>query len=184
MLAGSFPNYLYWNYPPLFFAVTALLAAMPYLASFLGWVISTCSAYAVTIGAISRRWEGVLGACASPVILLTAFGGQNGFLSAALLGGFLLFLPTRPVVSGVLLGLLTYKPQLGILIPIALIAGGQWRALSSAAVTAALAAGLAALAFGPGVYASFLHSLPVVSHVYLTLGGEGWARMESIYAIA
>ncbi len=182
--AGPSPNYYYWNYPPLFFFVAALLASAPYLVAFLGWVISTGATYAVTIGAIARRWEGILGACASPVVLLTAFGGQNGFLTAAVLGGVLLFLPTRPVISGILLGLMTYKPQFGILLPIALICGGHWRTLCSATITAIFAVGISAWVFGAGAYLSFYRSLPVVAHAYLTLGGEGWGKMQSSYAIA
>jgi hypothetical protein len=184
LAAGPSPDYLYWNYPPLFFFVAVLLASIPYLVAFLAWVISTGAAYAVTIGAIARRWEAILGASASSVILLTAFGGQNGFLTAALLGGALLFLPVRPIVSGILLGLMTYKPQFGVLLPIALICGGHWRALYSATATAAMAIAISALAFGTGAYLSFFHSLPVVSHAYLTLGGEGWSKIQSIYSIA
>src|SRR5438552_4966221 len=109
-IAGPFPDYLYWNYPPVYFFVAAFLASIPYLAAFLGWVTATGAAYAIAIAAVVHRWEGALVACASPVVLLTAFGGQNGFLTAALLGGFLVFLPRRPSLSGVLLGLMTYKP--------------------------------------------------------------------------
>ena len=38
--------------------------------------------------------------------------GQNGFLSAALLGGGLLLLENSPLMGGILLGLLSYKPHL------------------------------------------------------------------------
>ncbi|MGH6877874.1 MAG: glycosyltransferase family 87 protein, partial [Rhizomicrobium sp.] len=182
--AGPFPDYLYWNYPPSFFFVAVLLASLPYVPAFLGWVMSTCTAYALAIGAIARRREAVLGACASPVIMLTAFAGQNGFLSAALFGGSLLFLPTRPIVGGLLMGLMTYKPQFGILLPVVLIAGGHWRALWAAAAVAAFMIVSSALVFGVGTYIAFLHSLPVVSHAYLTMGGEGWTKMQSIYSIA
>lgn len=182
-IAGPFPDYLFWNYPPVFFFAAALLASAPYLVAFLGWVACTSTFYAIVIATVARRWEGALAACASPVFLLTAFGGQNGFLTAALLGGVLLFLPRRPVLSGVLLGFLTYKPQLGVLIPVALVAGGHWRALCSAMATVALAVVAAALVFGPGTYSAFFHSLPVVTHVSLALGGEGWAKMQSVYAI-
>lgn len=183
-IAGPFPGYFYWNYPPVFFFVAVLLTSIPYVPAFLAWVAATTAAYAAAIGVIVRRWEGAAAACSSPILLLTAFGGQNGFLTAALLGGFLVLLPRRPVIAGILLGFLTYKPQLGILFPIALIAGGYWRALCSAALVTIMAAGAAALAFGPGIYGAFFQSLPVVTHAYLTLGGEGWAKIQSVYAIA
>ena len=49
--------------------------------------------------------------------------GQNGFLTAALLGGALHWLDRRPWLAGVLIGCLAYKPQFGVLIPVALLAG-------------------------------------------------------------
>lgn len=52
--------------------------------------------------------------------------GQNSFLTAALLGGSLLLLDKRPIVAGVLIGLLSYKPQFGLLIPLVLVATGRW----------------------------------------------------------
>jgi hypothetical protein len=182
--AGPFPDFLYWNYPPCFFFVATLLGAIPYVPAFLGWVISTGGAFAATLGWVAGRREACLAACASPVILLTSFSGQNGFLSAALFGGFLLLLPVRPILGGILLGLMTYKPQFGLLIPFALVAGGHWRTLGSAAVTAALVAMAAALAFGTGTYVAFLHYLPVISHDSLALGGQGWAKIQTFYSIA
>ena len=56
--------------------------------------------------------------------------GQNGFLTAALIGGTLYLMPVRPVLAGICLGLLTYKPQYGLLFPIVLVAAGHWRASS------------------------------------------------------
>lgn len=182
-IAGPFPSYLYWNYPPVFLFVAVVLASMPYLPAFLGWAVATATGYAITIGVIVRRWEGALAACASPVVLLSVFGGQNGFLTAALIGGFLRFLPGRPIVGGVLLGLVTYKPQFGILVPVALVAGGYWRSFLSAFATAVVVAGVAALVFGPGIYVDFFRSLPMVAHSNLDAGGEGWAKIQSVYAI-
>lgn len=183
-IAGPFSGVFVWKYPPVFFFVSAALASLPYLSAFLGWVSVTVAAYSIAIGAIVRRWQGALAACASPVFLLAAFGGQNGFLTATLLAGFLLCLPRRPVVAGILLGLLTYKPQLGVLLPIALLAGRYWRTLGSAITTAVIAAGLAALAFGADAYRSFYAFLASASYSSLTLDGEGWVKIQSVYAIA
>ena len=48
---------------------------------------------------------------------MNALVGQNGFLTAALIGGTLYLIPIRPVLAGICLGLLTYKPQYGLLFP-------------------------------------------------------------------
>ena len=63
-------------------------------------------------------------ALAYPAVLINIGHGQNGFLTAALLGGALVILDRRPIVAGILFGLLVYKPQFGLMIPLALIAGG------------------------------------------------------------
>jgi hypothetical protein len=81
---------------------------------------------------------------ASPFTLWNFLLGQSAFLTAALLGAALFSLERRPALAGVLIGLMTYKPQWGVLLPVALLAGRQWRAVA-VAVAAATAAGLALL---------------------------------------
>src|SRR6185437_7428179 len=53
----------------------------------------------------------------------------------------------RPVLSGILFGLLAYKPQFGLLIPVALLMAGQWRAISAAALTVIALMAVTTLAF-------------------------------------
>ena len=72
----------------------------------------------------------------TPACPINAIGGQNGFLSAALFLGGVLNIDRRPILSGVLIGLLTFKPHLGVVLPFALVALGAWRVIASAAVTA------------------------------------------------
>jgi arabinofuranan 3-O-arabinosyltransferase len=183
-LSKPFPNYFYWNYPPPFFFVTASLAMLPYVAAFLLWLGATAAAFAVAVGRIAGRPKVVMAVFASPVVFLTAYVGQNGFLSAALIGAFLLCLRERPTIAGILLALMTYKPQLGILFPLVLLAGCHWRTLCSASVAAAIITGASIVAFGLDSYALFFRSLSLVSGSYLTLGGEGWAKIESMYSVA
>ena len=79
--------------------------------------------------------EPLLLALAFPAVYVNLAHGQNGFLSAALLGGSLLILDQRPKLAGVLIGLLAYKPQFGVLIPLVLIATGRWTVIAAAAAT-------------------------------------------------
>jgi hypothetical protein len=132
--AGQYP----WIYPPVFFFTAAALAFLPFLAAYAAWMALTFSAYVATMRAILGERAGVLLACAYPGILPNIVAGQNGFLTAALIGGSLVLMERRPVLAGGLLGLLSFKPHLGILFPLVLIAGGQWRALAAAAGTTAL----------------------------------------------
>lgn len=93
---------------------------------------------------------------AFPPVIVTLTHGQTAFLVAALLGGGLLLVEKRPWLAGVLIGLATIKPQFGLLVPLALLASGQWRVIAGAAVSALALAGLSALAFGPQVWADWL----------------------------
>ena len=82
--------------------------------------------YLAVMRAIVGRPFGLLLAAAFPIVLNNALVGQNGFLTAALIGGTLYLMPVRPVLAGICLGLLSYKPQYGLLFPLVLIAASQW----------------------------------------------------------
>jgi len=84
----------------------------------------------------------------APATFTNIICGQNGFLTAALLAGGFLLLDTRPVVAGLLRGLLSYKPHLGLIVAPALMALGAWRTVAVAAITAFVLAAASWLAFG------------------------------------
>jgi len=109
--------------------------------------------------------------------------GQNGFLTAALIGGTLYLLPVRPVLAGICLGLLSYKPQYGVLFPLVLIAAGQWRAFTSAAVTVIVLGLASTLAFGIDAWKAFFHWLPTMSQTFLSDGRAPWWKLQSLYAM-
>jgi arabinofuranan 3-O-arabinosyltransferase len=175
--AGEFP----FIYPPTFLFVAALLALIPFVPAYAIWVFATFPAYVVAVRAIIGARVGILFACAFPGVLSNAMVGQNGFVSAALMGGFLVALPRRPLIAGTLLGLLSFKPHLGLIIPLALVAAGEWRAIAAAGVTVALLAGASALAFGLDSWAAFVEALPVASQSALAEGRGDFAKMQSVF---
>jgi hypothetical protein len=83
---------------------------------------------------------------------MNAIFGQNGALTAALLIAGLLAAPGRPVLAGLMFGLLTIKPHLGILIPLCLLASGNWRAILAASATAVAIAAITGTLFGFAVW--------------------------------
>ena len=87
-------------------------------------------------------------------------GGQTGFLSAALIVGGFRFVVDRPILSGTLFGLASFKPQLGILIPVALVSARLWRPLAAAAATVGLLIVVSSLAFGWSIWPIWLAKLP------------------------
>src|SRR5258705_13552814 len=92
--------------------------------------------------AVLPRPETLLIAAAFPAVFINAGHGQNGFLTAALLGAALHWLDRRPWLAGLFIGCLAYKPQFGVLISIALLAGQRWSPIGAAILTAAALVGL------------------------------------------
>lgn len=176
-------GFLGWPYPPHFFLVAAPLALLPYPIAFLGWVALTLALYGATVVAITGARSAALIAFAAPWVLAGVMVGQNGFLTAALIGFALLNLEKRPVLAGVLFGLLTYKPQFGLLIPLALLAGRYRRAFLSAGVTAIVLVALSSAVFGTAVLGAFLRELPHTTETLLVDGAVGFAKLQSIYGV-
>jgi hypothetical protein len=88
------------------------------------------------------------------------------------------------VLAGVFIGCLTYKPQYGILFPVALVASGQWRVIASAAVTVALLAAASIALFGAGAWAAFPHQLAAQAGLNLLAGpGSNWGYLQSVYGL-
>jgi hypothetical protein len=183
LLKQDFIGYFAWHYPPPFLFVAAALAQLPYSAAFIGWVSLSLLPYLAVMRAIVGRAFGFVLAAAVPALFSNALVGQNGFLTAALVGGTLYLLPTRPVLSGICLGLLSYKPQYGLLFPIVLIAASQWRVFFAAAVTAVVVALASWLAFGTESWQAFIHWMPMFSQAFLTEGKAPWWKLQSVFAM-
>jgi hypothetical protein len=188
-LFGAATPFYAWQYPPFFLLIAAGLALLPYLDALALWQGATFAFYLASLRAIVKDSETlardplwILAALAFPAVFVNFGHGQNGFLTAALLGGGLVLLPRRPTLAGVLFGLLAYKPQFGLIIPVALIAGGHWRAVASAAGTVAALIAATTLTFGPDVWRAFLASATFTRTVMLEGGDVGWHKMQSVFA--
>ena len=171
-----------WHYPPFFFAIAVLVAAVPYAWGLAIWLGASFAAYLAAIRAILPRQETLLAAAAFPAVFVNVGHGQNGFLTAALLGGALHWLDRRPWLAGVLIGLLAYKPQFGVLIPIALLAGGRWRTIGAAAATVAALVAVSFVLLGSGIWHAFADSMNFTQTVVLEQGGTGWEKIQSIFS--
>ena len=183
VLGQSYDGNFAWHYPPPFLFVAAFLAQFPYAVAFIGWAAVSFVPYLFVMRAIVGRSCGWLIAAAFPVVLTNTLVGQNGFLTASLIGGMLYLLPTRPILAGVCLGLLSYKPQYGLLFPLVLIAASQWTVFFTAAVVATTLAVASWLAFGTESWQAFFHWMPMFSQAFLTEGRAPWGKMQSIFAL-
>jgi arabinofuranan 3-O-arabinosyltransferase len=148
-----------WRYPPIFLFAGAPLAVMPYCAAFLAWVAFTTCLYLVSLFIIIPGRLTVLVALASPAMFANILIGQDGCLTASLIGFSLATLEKRPLLAGASLGLLTYKPQLGLLFPLVLGVAGKWRVFIAATAATLTFGAAAALLFGPQTWGAFVQSL-------------------------
>lgn len=156
---GLAPFYLVWNYPPSFLLLVTPLSLLPYVWSLSVWLALTFALYAAAIYKIHPEARSLWPAIASPAVFWTLLHGQNSFLFAGLLGIGLAWLRSRPLAAGLCLGIITCKPQLGMLIPVALIAGRRWEALGGFMASAGGLAVVSALAFGMDTWHAFLECL-------------------------
>jgi hypothetical protein len=171
-----------WHYPPFFLGIAALVATVPYGWGLGLWLVASFAAYLAAIRTILPRRETLLVAAAFPAVFINVGHGHNGFLTTALLGGALLLLHRRPWLAGVLIGLLAYKPQFGVLIPLALLADRRWITMVSAALTVAVLIVLSTGLFGAGIWQAFADSTAFTRDVVLEQGGTGWQKIQSIFA--
>lgn len=176
-----YPN---WPYPPTFLLVIAPLGVLPYFDAFVAWEIVTLLGCIVVVYLIVRQRPAIALVLASPYTLWNFLAGQNGFLTASLIGASLLSLAHRPVLAGMLMGCLSYKPQFGILFPVALAASNQWRAFASAAGMAALLVGASIAAFGTSVWINFPRGLVIQGSLNLFADPDSnWGLLQTVYGL-
>jgi hypothetical protein len=150
-------EYNFFNYPPIFLLLCALLGRLPYLIAFLTFEITTLVLYLLLARKILGEdgWTALLPIIAFPAVFWNFGFGQNAFLTAILFGAGTLCIDRRPLIAGVLFGALCYKPQFGLLVPIALVAGGHWRAFAAAFISALALCLLSLLLFGSETWRAF-----------------------------
>jgi hypothetical protein len=208
---GQTTQFYGWHYPPFFLFIAGVLATMPYLLALAVWQGVTLVLYLLMIRAIfsarsipphptapsavdlsptgrgeasdgARNSLWLLLALAYPAVFVNIGHGHNGFLTAALIGSALVVLDRRPLLAGILFGLVSYKPQFGVLIPLVLLATGRWRTFAAAAATVATLVLATTLVFGTEVWRAFFASAHLTREVVLEAGDTGWHKIQSVFA--
>jgi alpha-1,2-mannosyltransferase len=170
-----------WQYPPIALLLVYPLAFFPYLWSLAAWLAVGAACYLTVLWRILPQpltlWAGL----AFPAVLLTVTHGQNSLLTAGLFGWGLLLLARRPIAAGVVMGLLSFKPQLCLLLPVALLAGGHWRTIVAATLTSLGLAAVTVILFGVEIWSDFLNSVQL-SRGILDQGLVPYYKMQSVFA--
>ncbi len=169
-----------WHYPPTFMLLAAVLASIPYLASYVLFAGGSFVFYGAAVRKFLEQPYALLLIIAYPGTFLSIAHGQNSMLSTALLACAFLCLGPRPIIAGVFIGLLAFKPQLGLLLPLVLIASRQWVAFLSAATTTLLFIGVSVAVYGVELWITFFENASLVNDV-MGRGLLHWDKMPSLY---
>jgi alpha-1,2-mannosyltransferase len=170
MVGTTYPE-TYWSYPPHLVLFIWPFGLMPYLLAYIAWCAIGIALYVFACSSAIPRDRRIFLVLA-PGIAVCAFFGQNGFYTAALLIGGMLARERRPVLAGILFGLLTIKPQLGLLLPLVLLLERRWVTIASTIVTVAALVTATAMLFGWSVWIDYLHKV-VPQQMWLTEHADG-----------
>ncbi|HSM42900.1 MAG TPA: glycosyltransferase family 87 protein [Afifellaceae bacterium] len=155
-----------WSYPPHLMLLAVPFGQLPYLAAYTLWTGLGITAlhYAARPWIAERRAASVL--FLSPAALLCFICGQNAFFTAAALIMVYRWRDERPVLAGILLGLMTVKPQLGLLFPLVLLVSRRFSLFASAAATAVALLGATIALFGTEIFIAYhQYAVPIQKSV-------------------
>ncbi|MDB5450100.1 MAG: hypothetical protein JWQ52_1228 [Phenylobacterium sp.] len=173
-MAGA--SYAPFVNPPPFLLFVAPLGLLPLAMARAAWFAATLGGYL----AASRRLASIALLAAFPVVLMNGVIGQNGLLTGALFIGGVTQLGKRPFLAGLLFGALIIKPQLAVLIPVALVAGRCWRTIAGAAVSSISLLAVSLALFGRESFEAFLRTSAVP--VQILTDGKLAPKMQTLFA--
>jgi hypothetical protein len=183
--------YYGFSYPPIFLLLLCPFAVFSYAIAFAAWQLVTFGFYVGSMLVLRKRAGRHLSedACFLPILAFTAVfvnlvSGQNGFVMAGLFALAFAFLAEQPLMSGFFFGLIAIKPQLGILIPLALLAGRHWKAFGGAAITVMILTATSSAVFGISSWGSFINATVLSRQMILDEGGVGYGKMISVFSAA
>jgi hypothetical protein len=174
-------KFLHFSYPPTVLFFSYLVGLLPYTIAFGAWIVATIVLYLTAVYAIIPRPAAVIAALTPMAVPLNVLLGHNGFLTAGLIGLSLIFAERRPWLSGILFGLLTYKPQFGVLFPLALLASRNWRTLCCATASSVVLSAAAGAIFGYRGWPSFIDLLWYRNSTLSPDGVE--LELQSVYGL-
>ncbi len=172
-----------WHHPPTFMVLVYPLAFLPYIPAYFVWAGLTLAAFVWTMVRLAPSPYTLALTLAFGGTFVNFIHGQTGFLLAALVGGIFLCLEKRPAIAALLIALMTIKPHLGVLIPIALICGGYWRVFGYAIVACLGFWALTTAMLGTEMWIAGVENLTTTRYV-MDEGLLTWAKMPSLYATA
>lgn len=182
-VVGGFGTYRIYVYPPVALLLSSPLALLPFVPGLICWLAAGAGLFVTLLRRLVGWRLAIVALFAAPASFMNFETGQNGFYTAALFAGGLMALDRRPIIAGACFGCLVFKPQLAVLLPFALAAGGYWRAFAAAAATVALLVAASVLLYGTATWEAFF------AHAYLQTNileyyRVYWHRMVGLFTLA
>ena len=166
-------------YPPPFLALVTPFAMTSFETGFVLWVTITGLFY----GFAASRAAPLNFAFGNAPTCVGSMIGQTCFLMAGIFILGLSLIGSAPFLGGAVLGLMLFKPQLALLLPVAMLAGREWRVIAGAVISTTLVLALGLVAFGPSAYLAFWNILP--NYVaFLRDNRLPWYELASVFAVA
>jgi hypothetical protein len=169
-------------YPPVVMLLCRPLAGLSYTPALCIWGGLGFALFAFSLSRLVGWEMAIFAGLGTPAALLNIFLEQNGFYTATLLAAGLMLVERRPVPAGILIGMLCCKPQLGLLLLPALLAGGHWRVIIAAAATASLLAAVTMLLFGHETWIAFFDRLSAQRQLMETRT-MAWSWTPTVFAM-
>jgi len=169
-----------WKVP--FTAVVAALATIPIGISYLLFASVTLLFFLAALWRLCGKWSAAGLIFVLPAVIVNARCGQNGFLTAGLIGVFLIYFRTEWFRSGLALGAMVVKPHLAVAISLVSLLRWSWGRILVAAAVVIGSSMIATLVLGPEIWSAFLQATRDGSK-FMSAGNYPLDRMTSIYAM-
>lgn len=174
-------GFMPWTYPPIFTLILQPLSALPLWLSYVVFTASTLGLLLAVLRKISDHHVGAM-LLTFPILFVNLASGQNGYLTAALIGLFLVLYNRNKTLAGLPLGLMIIKPHLAVGISMASLLGRRWGAMALAAVTVIALIGITTAVYSFDVWGHFLQAVRDAKD-FLASGRYPLVRMTSVYAM-
>jgi hypothetical protein len=152
-------GFMPWTYPLPFNLITSLLALLPIGAAYFLFTTTSLIAYLSVLRRLVGAELFLVTFLNLPAVLLNVECGQNGLLTASLIGLFCLWSLEGRRVAGIPLGLMIIKPHLIAGVGIYLMLKRDWQTLVIAGLVGVGVSTVATVIYGPDMWGHFFQAI-------------------------
>jgi hypothetical protein len=164
--------------------VVAPLGFLPYIPGLIVWSVLGVLALLPAARRFLPNPREALLLVVCPAAAINVGLGQNGAFTAVILLIGLSLWERRPALAGAVLGLLILKPQLALMLPIAVLAERRWTTMVAAGAVASGLLLVSIPAFGLGAWRGFLGDSLQTQQLMLTQGSGPFQWMMPTFLMS